>query len=185
MLSSAEEMALEEGRQAEYAARYEAYGNDCCSSGERAEEVEREVRLAAAEPGSDGREMDDEEEVEQIDVERAHAYILQTPPHDGVPAEVDGIVPEEENDGGHQAVHGYRARQIGPLFAKLVPAEMLAQHQYGDKEDEGRKPRGVKQPLHAMPIATYEVACQKEVEEDDGLAEAGPLQPGLFLIVEP
>ena len=76
MLSSAEEMALEEGRQAEYAARYEAYGNDCCSSGERAEEVEREVRLAAAEPRPNGREMDDEEEVEQIDVERAHAYIL-------------------------------------------------------------------------------------------------------------
>ena len=155
MLSSAEEMALEEGRQAEYAARYEAYGNDCCSSGERAEEVEREVRLAVAEPRPNGREMDDEEEVEQIDVERAHAYILQTPPHDGVPAEAFGIVPEEEDDGGHQAVHRYRAWQVCPLLAEFVPAEVLAKHQYGDKEDERWEPRGVKQSFHAVPMAAH------------------------------
>ena len=69
------------------------------------------------EPLAHLRQLGDEEIVEQIDVERAHADILQHTSRARLLGEPRGIVAEECHDDEHQRVHGQRARQVGPLHA--------------------------------------------------------------------
>ena len=67
--------------------------------------------------GTNARQVGHEEEMDEVDVQGASAYILKGAPYPCHLCEILVIVPEIHKDNGEQDEFGQCHRQIGPLEA--------------------------------------------------------------------
>ena len=73
---------------------------------EHRDDVDDEVGMVGIEPLAHLREFGQEEEVEEIDVERTYADILESSPNAFLLGEEGLVVTEEHDDDEHEGVHG-------------------------------------------------------------------------------
>ena len=133
------------------------------------------------EPFAHRRNFGHEDEMQQINVERASAYILQTASDKCLTSEVGSIMTETHHHDEHQGVHGQRMGKIGPFPPKQMPLEEVGATQKGKHRQNGEEPPRLEQPLGALPVAVYKIAQQEELQELECLVEGTVHHPVAFI----
>ena len=168
-------MASEERRYAKDGTCSQTHRHHQRRSRKRGGKIEDEIRSACLDPWTEHRDIDDEKEVEEVDVKRTYTNVLQRSARQSTAAEDRSIVTEDEDYREHQGVHGKGSRKICPLSPQFMPAEMLANRHDGNRHDQRGEPRCVEKTLETLPITVYDVSGNEKMEEDDDLADTGPL----------
>ena len=158
-------------------ADHEAEGHDDGRDGERADRAEDEVRAVGIQPFAHEGHHGEQDEVEEIDVQRARADILQAAADERLLRERLLVVAEEHQHHHHRGIHSQRARQVRPHPPERVPAQDVGAANKGHHAQDGEEPAAVEHALHAVPIAVGQVAAEEELEIDDQLDEARRLHP--------
>ena len=160
------------GADAEDIADHEAEGNDDGGNRERADRAKNEVRAVGVQPFANEGHHGEQDEMEEIDVQRARTDILQAAAEDGLFGERLLVVAEKHQHHHHRGIHGQRARQVGPHPPQRVPAQDVGTAHEGHHAQDGEEPAAVEEALHAVPIAVGQIAAEEELEVDDQLDEA-------------
>lgn len=129
--------------------------------------------LVQFEEGAYGREVGQEEEVKEVDVQCASADVLQAGADEGEAREVLRIVAE---------VHEYHceenelcqcAWQIGPCHAQVVPLQYVHGAEDHYSHYQRIEPAGVHDALCLLPVAAHYVAEEEEWHVFHQLYERG------------
>ena len=126
---------------------------------------------------ADDRNVGHEEEVDEVDVERATAYILQGGANNGQLGEVLLVAAEVHEDDGEKSELGNGGRQVGPLHAQLVPLQHVEGCPEHEDDDQRIEPLGVHELLRLIPIAVNDVAIEEEGEMDEHTAQRQVVNP--------
>ena len=158
-------------------ADHKAEGHNDCGDGERADGADNEVRAVRIQPFAHEGHHGKQDEVEEIDVQRARADVLQAAADERLLRERLLVVAEEHQHHHHRGIHRQRARQVRPHPPERVPAQDVGAAYEGHHAQDGEEPAAVEHALHAVPIAVGQVAAEEELEIDDQLDEARRLHP--------
>ena len=158
-------------------ADHKAEGHYDGRDGERADRAKNEVGAVGIQPFANEGHHGEQDEVEEIDVQRARTDILQAAADDGRLRERLLVVAEKHQHHHHRGIHGQRARQVGPHPPERVPAQDVGAAYEGHYAQDGEEPAAVKHALHTVPVAVGQVAAEEELEIDDQLDEARRLHP--------
>ena len=122
-----------------------------------------------------------EEIMQEIDVQRADADVLQCAAQSCVLGEPRLVAAKERHNHHHQRIHRQRARQIGPLQPQVVPFQIVGSAHEGHDHQQREEPFAVQETLHLCPIAMDEISQEEEVHVARQLRDARPL-PEIMLI---
>ena len=123
-----------------------------------------------------GRQAWQKQEMDEVDVERAAAYVLQRGSNDSHLREIVLIMTEIHQGDDEQQEHCRRQRNNGPRHAQGVPLQGIHRAQHGQHDDDGEEPLRVHQSLGAVPIAMGYIAKEEERHPEHQLSEAGVYQ---------
>jgi len=176
-LSTSEEPLFEEGTDAQDVGRDAAESNDEQGYEHRQRGVEHKVVTILVEERTDGRDVRHEEEVDEVDIERATTDILQRTADNRVAGEVLLIVAEIHKGYGQQPELSQRRGQVGPCKLEVVPLDDIGGRKDDDENNYRVEPAAVHDALGLLPVTMYDVAEKEEGEMIEHPLQAQVVQP--------
>ena len=123
------------------------------------------------------RNVGQEEEVQQVDVQRAASDVLQRGTDGRELREVVLVVAEVHEGNDKQSELRQRRRNIRPDESDIVPLQHVHRRQDDYDDDQREEPLGVHQLLRPLPVAVYHVAEEEERQELHDLDDARVVEP--------
>ncbi len=163
-LSSSEEPLFEEGADAQDVRRDAAESNDEQGYQYRQRGVEHKVVTILVEERTDGRDVRHEEEVDEVDIERAATDILQRTADNRAAGEVLLIVAKIHKGNRQQPELSQRRGQVGPRKLEVMPLDDISGRKDDNENDNRVEPTAVHDALGLLPVTVYDVAEKEEGE---------------------
>jgi len=122
---------------------------------------------------TDVRQIRHKEEMYEVDVQRAAAYVLQRRTHHSELREILLIGAEVHKHDGQQQELRQRQWNDGPGHSHVVPLQCIKCAEDDDDDKQREEPLRVHDTLRLLPIAMHDVSVKKEGEVEEYLAETG------------
>ena len=129
--------------------------------------------LIALEEQTHAGQTGHEEEMNQIDIQRATAYILQRGADDGHLGEVVLVVAEIHQGDEQQEEHGSRLGDDSPRHTQGAPFQGIHRTEDSQQHDDGEEPLRVHQFLETIPIAMGNITKEEERHPQHQLPQTG------------